>query len=935
MTRHNVAMALLAVLTAAGACRAQAKVTLIAGADFVFNGNGPALNVALGRVFGLAVDPIGNVYVADPDNGIIAKITPAGFLTTLVNQVNAGGLATDLNSNLYWSVGNQVMKLTPGLVLSIVAGIGSGGYSGDGGLAKDAELSNPGSLAVDRFGNLYISDFSNFVVRKVDPAGIISTVAGNGHFGFAGDGGSPLSASIFPIGVAVNATGTLYIADGNRVRTVTFGGSPVINTLAGTDSFGGSSICVDSSGNVYISDRANNRIGRVSGSTVTVVAGGANGFSGDGGPAIGAALNQDFGALAVDPTGTILYIADEMNERIRKVSGGTITTFAGTGGPYFGGDGGPATDAFLNYAGGIAVDSDGSVFFADFRNQRIRKIDPAGIISTVAGNGVYGFSGDGGPAVNASLAYPGAVAVDSTGLYISDLDNYRIRKVVGNTIDTVAGGGAVYPGDGLPSTSAAIYPGSGLILDPLGNYYFTGYGLVQKVTDGILNTVAGDGGHGFAGDGGPAIAARFSSLSGIALDSAGNLYICDIDNNRIRKVTADASPMIDTIAGTGDAGFSGDGGPAASATFNIPVSIAVDQAGNVYVGDWVNQRIRKITPAGVINTVATDISANGLAVDSSNRLYASTEYKIYRLTAATPAPASLSPNLTRPGGSAFTLTIQGAGFDVDSVVQWNGSPRTTTYVSSTQVRALIPATDIANESTAFVTVLNPSLGGATSEPGTFAIAANSYMVGDGFPSAGFASGQFGDRALDNFDLIALLRAVTGIPGATPPACSDAFDALDSFPPDGLSRGGDGALDNFDLIQALRRVTLLDATRPQRASRGLACPAAQVAAARRHVPGLEIGSGERRVPVYYTAPAEIDLHGLSFSIGLPAFERDERLRFVPGELGPPTLQDDAVPGLIAVAWLGDLHVAGGRRILLGYVEKTGPAPLEILGGDTGR
>jgi sugar lactone lactonase YvrE len=323
------------------------------------------------------------------------------------------------------------------------------------------------------------------------------------------------------------------------------------------------------------------------------------GFAGDGGPATAARLNMSLGGVALDSSGN-LYIADSLNERIRKVSPvGTISTYAGSGGFGFSGDGGPATAAQLSLPHGVAVDSAGNLYIADSNNHRIRKVTPGGTISTYAGTGTEGFSGDGGPATAAHLDRPDGVAVDSAGnLYIADSGNSRIRKVTpGGTISTYVGNGGYgegFLGDGGPATAAHIRP-RGVALDSAGNLYITDFARIRKVTPGgTISTYAGTDTPGFAGDGGPATAAQLSFPQGVALDSAGNLYIADSNNNRIRKVTPGGT--ISTYAGTGLNGFSGDGGPAIAAQLWIPVGVALDSAGNLYIADQENQRIRKVTP---------------------------------------------------------------------------------------------------------------------------------------------------------------------------------------------------------------------------------------------------------------------------------------------------------------------------------------------------
>ena len=334
---------------------------------------------------------------------------------------------------------------------------------------------------------------------------------------------------------------------------------------------------------------------------------GTRGFSGDGGPATDAQLNGPFG-VALDNEGN-LYIVDRDDQRIRKVdSSGTITAVAGTGTRGFSGDGGPATNAQLSGPRDVALDGAGNLYIADRDNHRIRKVDTAGTITTVAGTGTRGFSGDGGPATSARLSRPSGVALDAAGnLYIVDRDNHRIRKVYASgIITTVAGtGDEGFSGDGGPATSARLNRPWAIALDGAGNLYITDLRniRIRKVdTSGTITTVAGTGEEGFSGDGGPATSAQLFGPRGVALDGAGNLYIADTGNIRIRKV--DTAGTITTVAGTGVFGFSGDGGPATSAQLNGDRGIALDGAGNLYIAEFVNRRIRKMDTSGTITTVA-------------------------------------------------------------------------------------------------------------------------------------------------------------------------------------------------------------------------------------------------------------------------------------------------------------------------------------------
>ena len=296
--------------------------------------------------------------------------------------------------------------------------------------------------------------------------------------------------------------------------------------------------------------------------------------------------------VAVDTAGN-LYIADAINRRIRKVNpSGIISTIAGTGVEGFSGDGGPALDAQLSYPAGVTVDAAGNLFFSEYFNNRIRRVDSSGTITTIAGTGEKGFAGDGGPAVEAQLSYPVGVAVDAAdNLFIADFGNRRIRKV---------------DPSGTISTFVALSGNPrGVAMDAAGNLFYADsiYTGVRRVDpSGTITTIAGIERSGFSGDGGPAVQAQLRAPADVAVDRAGNLYIADENNHRIRRV--DSSGIITTIAGTGVRGFAGDGGPAVAAQLDHPRGVAVDAAGNLYIADHVNHRIRRVDPSGTITTVA-------------------------------------------------------------------------------------------------------------------------------------------------------------------------------------------------------------------------------------------------------------------------------------------------------------------------------------------
>ncbi len=729
------------VISASTGCATPGIITTIAGSgSSTYSGDGgPATAAGISGAWFFGSDTLGNIYIPELHNARIRKVNTSGLITT-------------------------------------VAGTGTTGFSGDGGPATNATFYNPSDVATDALGNVFIADMNNHRVRKIDASGIITTIAGNGVGSAGGDGGAATAAGILPVTIAVDGSNNLYICDNYRIRKVNSSG--IINTIAGT---------------------------------------GAPGFSGDGGPATAAMLSSAT-QINFDNSGNIVF-CDVINQRIRKInSSGVISTIAGSGGAGtgaggFSGDGGPATAALLKEPNGVTFDSYGNMYIADVGNKRIRKVNTLGVISTFAGTGSMGFSGDGGPAtaavfsnamiclqtlpgrsiatwdnnnyrlrkiaINNSAPYftggssqniiicrnsganginsvlavrdtdmydsevwsilsgpshgstsvsfaassTGIVAITPTGLTYTPAtgytgnDTFRVKvsdgclsdtisiyvTVLPTTTATISGTLTVCPGatttlscsagggwwsssntaiatigsstgivTGVSSGTSAIsynfstscpatalvtvnsvpaiagssvidiYSTTTLTGSPTGGTwsssnvtvasvgsstgvvtgnsvgiatvtYTAGCYSVKSVTVSIpatINTFAGTGTAAYGGDGGHRSACDLNSPTYVTKDNAGNVYIADESNHRVRKVSP--SGIVSTIAGNGTASSTGDGGSATAATLNQPSCVVTDAAGNIFIADRGGNRVRKINSAGIITTYAgTGVAAYG------------------------------------------------------------------------------------------------------------------------------------------------------------------------------------------------------------------------------------------------------------------------------------------------------------------------------------
>jgi sugar lactone lactonase YvrE len=495
-----------------------------------------------------------------------------------------------------------------------LAGITPGSTDGAG---SDARFNHPYGVAVDNAGNLYVADTYNNLIRKITPSGVVSTFAGAAGIRGGADGTGSAARFNQPFGVAVDSAGNVYVADtaNQAIRKITLCG--VVTTLAGQTGNPGSNdgtsgaarfyypqgIAVDRAGNVYVADTSNHTIRKITPSGVVSTLAGLAGSSGSADGAGSAARFYFPNGVAVDNAGN-LYVADSQNYTVRKITpAGAVSTLAGLAGSSGSVDG-TGNGARFIFPTGVTTDGAGNVYVADAGDNTIRKITPAGDVTNLAGLAGSSGSSDGTGGA-ARFFYPAGVAVDSAGsVYVADTSNNTIRKIASSgAVGTLAGlPGSSGSADGTGS-AARFYEPFGVAVDNGGNVYVADAhnGTIRKISPfGIVSTLAGLAGNPGYADG-TGSAARFAGPTGVAVDSAGNVYVADSNNNTIRKITP--SGVVSTLAGLAGTTGSADG-TGNAARFNQPYGVAVDSGGNIYVADYLNSTIRKITSTGVVSTFA-------------------------------------------------------------------------------------------------------------------------------------------------------------------------------------------------------------------------------------------------------------------------------------------------------------------------------------------
>ena len=591
-------------------------------------------------------------------NGGFEPVNPAGYQVSTLRAMTTGSftypydVVADPAGNLYVpdALSHRIRKINPAGVVTTFAGSGTTG--GTDGTGTAASFNGPSGLAIDGAGTLYVAEYGSHRIRKISPAGVVTTLAGSGTAG--GTDGTGTAASFNgPNGIAVDATGTVYVTeyDGHRVRRITPAG--VVTTLAGSGTAGFADgtgtaagfnnphdVAVDGTGNVFVADRENHRIRRITPTGVVTTYAGTGTAGGTDGTGTAATLNGPNG-VALDPTGNLI-VTEQYGNRVRRIApNGAVTTLAGSGtAAYLDGTGTAASFDQLAHPG---VDSTGTVFVAEYYGKRVRRITPAGVVTTVAGTGANAF------ADSASYTFPTASyrsVYDPAGNLYVQTDHQITRITPGGIATPFAGSGTAGFADGI-GTVASFNSPRGLAIDAAGNLYVADASnhRIRRITPaGVVTTLAGNGTN--SSTDGTGTAATFNLPIDLAVDAAGTVFVANSEGNRVRRITS--AGVVTTLAGSGTAGSTDGTGTAAS--FHSPRGIALGPGGIMYVADTTGNRIRAVTPAGVVTTLAgsgtaggtdgtgTAASFNGptqIAVDRAGLLYVAdqTGNRIRRITA--------------------------------------------------------------------------------------------------------------------------------------------------------------------------------------------------------------------------------------------------------------------------------------------------------------
>ena len=662
--------------------------TTLAGNSAQGSADGTGNGARFNNPNGAAVDSAGNIYIADSMDHTVRKITATGVVTTFAGLAGRSGSSDGTGSGARFKTpacvtvdgagtvyvadsGNHtIRKITNSGVVTTLAGIA--GFSGSiDGTGTVARFYNPSGLAVDIAGDIYVGDTSNGTIRKISTAGVVTTLAGAAGLFGSTDGTGSTARFSSPKGVAVDEVGSVYVADwGNStIRKVTSDGT--VTTLAGAAGSGGSNdgtgsgarfyvpegVAVDSTGNIYVADTGNSTIRKITITVVVTTLAGTAGSTGLIDSAGSAARFYRPRGVAVDSTGNV-YAADTGNYNVRKITAiGVVTTIAGTVGSLGSADGVGAAARFRTPTG-VAVDGAGAVYVADSGNHTIRKITPNGVVTTFAG--IAGMSGStDGIGTVARFRFPEDVAVDFAGnIYVADTGNRTIRKITASGVVSTLAGRAGFGGtaDGT-GTAARFASPTGLAVESAGNIYVAdkNNNSIRRVTANgeVMTLVVTVGAYG---------STHFSNPSDVAIDSAGNVYVADQFDRTIQRIGESTTVF---------AGFSGiDGstdGAGTDSRFLFPYAVTVDNADNVYVADFGSGLIRKISPSRIVTTlagnalqggssdgtgsVATFRNPQGIAVDYEGNIYvADTENNTIRKGALA--------DIVAPSNAIITITVE-------------------------------------------------------------------------------------------------------------------------------------------------------------------------------------------------------------------------------------------------------------------------------------